>query len=78
MGDNENILELFAEDPELLDDRKPKLFRLSYSGHRFVYRYDFGDDWHHDIHVEDVVRPTINPVARRGSLQGHVHARRKM
>ncbi|WP_162916119.1 plasmid pRiA4b ORF-3 family protein [Burkholderia sp. PAMC 26561] len=20
-----------------------------------MYRYDFGDDWHHDIHVEDVV-----------------------
>lgn len=70
MGDNENVLELFAEDPELLDDRKPKLFRLSYPGHRFVYRYDFGDDWHHDIHVEDVARTDHQPSTETWVIAG--------
>ncbi|MDH6147260.1 hypothetical protein OKW46_001182 [Paraburkholderia sp. WSM4179] len=54
MGDNDNMLDLFAEDPEMLDDRKARLCRIAYPGHRFLYRYDFGDDWHHDIHVEEV------------------------
>jgi Plasmid pRiA4b ORF-3-like protein len=70
MGDNENVLELFAEDPELLDDRKPKLSRLSYPGHRFVYRYDFGDDWHHDIHVEDVARTDRQPSSEAWVIAG--------
>jgi hypothetical protein len=61
MGDNDNMLDLFAEDPEMLDDRKARLYRLAYPGHRFLYRYDFGDDWHHDIHVEEVTQTDHEP-----------------
>lgn len=61
MGDNDNVLDLFAEDPEMLDDRKARLHGLIYQGHRFLYRYDFGDDWHHDVHVEEVARTDREP-----------------
>ncbi|MDR6208024.1 hypothetical protein QF025_006825 [Paraburkholderia graminis] len=29
MGDNDNMLDLFAEDPEMLDDRKARLYRFA-------------------------------------------------
>jgi Plasmid pRiA4b ORF-3-like protein len=76
MDDNDNVLELFAENP-LLDDRKPRLYRLSCTGHRIVYRYDFGDDWCHDVHVEDLVRIEHQTTARRGPSLVSGHARRK-
>ncbi|MFM0758366.1 plasmid pRiA4b ORF-3 family protein [Paraburkholderia strydomiana] len=32
-----------------------------YPVHRFLYRYDLGDDWHHDIHVEEVTQTDHEP-----------------
>jgi hypothetical protein len=61
MGDNENVLDLFAEDPEMLDDRRAKLDRVAYSGQTFLYRYDFGDCWDHDIRIEEVKRIEHQP-----------------
>jgi hypothetical protein len=70
MGDNENVLDLFAADPEMLDDRRAKLYRLSYSGQTFLYRYDFGDCWDHDIHVEEFKRTEHQPYSDAWVLAG--------
>jgi hypothetical protein len=70
MGDNDNMLDLFAEDPEMPDDRKARLYGLVYQGHRFLYRYDFGDDWHHDVHVEEVARTDREPHSEAWILAG--------
>ncbi|HEU0090314.1 MAG TPA: plasmid pRiA4b ORF-3 family protein [Pseudonocardiaceae bacterium] len=47
----------FADPVHLLDDTmdesRSRLIRLQ-PGDRFVYWYDFGDDWYHDIEVESV------------------------
>jgi len=39
---------------ELKDERKAFLNRLLGTGDVFLYRYDFGDDWEHQITVEAV------------------------
>lgn len=39
---------------ELLDERAFRLDRLAKKGTRLRYRYDFGDDWAHEILVERV------------------------
>lgn len=70
MGDNDNMLELFAEDPEMLDDRKVRLHGLTYQGHRFLYRYDFGDGWRHDVHVEEIARTDREPLGEAWILAG--------
>lgn len=41
-------------DPPL-DERRTKLAKVAPNGSRFLYRYDFGDDWEHRIEVEDIV-----------------------
>jgi len=70
MGDNDNMLDLFAEDPEMMDDRKARLHQLAYPGHRFLYRYDFGDDWYHDIQVEEVARTDHEPYSEAWIVAG--------
>lgn len=49
----------FADPEHMLDDTRDesssRLDRLQ-AGDRFVYWYDFGDDWYHDIRVEAVDR----------------------
>lgn len=49
----------FADPAHMLDDTmdesRSRLTRLQ-TGDRFVYWYDFGDDWYHDIQVESVDR----------------------
>jgi hypothetical protein len=55
MLDNENVLDSIEEIDRIpQDDRKAKLQRLVYPGQRFTYRYDFGDDWTHEITVEKI------------------------
>lgn len=44
------------EDDDLLDDRKTRLSRLK-AGERFLYVFDFGDDWAHLCTVGDRVDP---------------------
>jgi hypothetical protein len=47
---------LDEDDPDqrTIDDRKVRLADVVRAGQRFSYRYDFGDDWGHDIVVESV------------------------
>jgi hypothetical protein len=51
-------------DPELRfqDERKTRLNDLVQPGSRLTYNYDFGDDWEHDIAVEEatVAEPGIS------------------
>lgn len=42
-------------DSPSIDARKATLGALSRAGSSFVYRYDFGDDWEHQIDVEEVL-----------------------
>ncbi|MDT0496676.1 plasmid pRiA4b ORF-3 family protein [Algiphilus sp. W345] len=45
----------FFDDPLLRDERKGTLAQLAPDkGSKFVYWYDFGDDWFHDISVKAV------------------------
>jgi Plasmid pRiA4b ORF-3-like protein len=46
-------------DPELgfADERTVTLGELIDIGARFSYTYDFGDDWQHEIVVEDPLDP---------------------
>lgn len=53
MFELDDVLE--SMDPDnTFDDRKTKLEKAAYPGVRFVYKYDFGDCWEHDIVVEKV------------------------
>ncbi|MGF6923398.1 plasmid pRiA4b ORF-3 family protein [Paraburkholderia sp. 40] len=67
---NDNMLDLFAEDPEMTDDRNARLHRLIFQGARFLYRYDFGDGRHHDIHVEEAARIDQEPYSEAWVLAG--------
>ena len=51
--------EFGVRDPELghADERKVMLGELTDIGARFRYTYDFGDDWEHEILVEDLLDP---------------------
>ncbi len=51
--------EFGVRDPELghADERKVTLGGLTDIGARFRYTYDFGDDWEHEILVEDLLDP---------------------
>ena len=45
------------------DERKSKLGSLAQKGDRFIYEYDFGDSWEHEIAVEQILagRPSSAP-----------------
>ena len=45
------------------DERKSKLGSLTQKGDRFIYEYDFGDSWEHEIAVEQILagRPSSAP-----------------
>jgi hypothetical protein len=53
--------EFGPRDPELgldfSDERRVALGELTDIGARFRYTYDFGDNWEHEIHVEDLLDP---------------------
>ena len=56
--------EFGPRDPELAldfaDERKVTLGELTDIGARFRYTYDFGDNWEHEILVEDLLDPDPN------------------
>src|SRR5271167_1344915 len=47
-----------AEDFELADEREFRLQDLVQDGETFVYEYDFGDGWEHDVTVKRVTSQT--------------------
>jgi hypothetical protein len=60
MTDIEDMLE-FMDPEKTFDDRKAKLEKVAYEDLRFVYLYDFGDCWHHDVAVENVEIVSTEP-----------------
>jgi hypothetical protein len=59
VGDDEQYgmadLDGFDEPPK--DEKKHKLQQIAKEGERFVYEYDFGDSWEHEVVVEKVLQP---------------------
>jgi Plasmid pRiA4b ORF-3-like protein len=48
--------------PPHIDEKSVRLYQLAHEpGDRFVYLYDFGDSWEHDLVLEDM-RAAENPV----------------
>jgi hypothetical protein len=48
-------------DDELEDEDTVKLAGIVSEGGRFIYEYDFGDSWRHDILVEKVITVETKP-----------------
>ncbi len=62
--------EFGVPDPELSfnDERQVTLGELTDIGARFLYTYDFGDDWQHEITVEKLLDPDPDPGAHYPAL----------
>jgi hypothetical protein len=44
--------------PEMRDERRVKLYQIGpEAGLKFVYEYDFGDSWEHELLVEKILPP---------------------
>ncbi len=50
----------FDDDPPA-DERKVRLIDVAGPRMRFIYRYDFGDGWEHEIKIERVLEPSPDP-----------------
>lgn len=46
----------------VVDERAAPLGAIACQGAEFLYRYDYGDDWEHDITVENISEPSRDPV----------------
>ena len=59
--DDDPMLDL---GPELIDERRKKLFKLLGRKKQFEYLYDFGDYWEHEISNEKKIegKTLLNPV----------------
>ena len=43
-------------NPDLKSSKSARLFEcLDHVGQKFIYRYDFGDDWEHELVVEKII-----------------------
>jgi hypothetical protein len=56
--------ELFA-----VDEHAAPLGAVAREGSRFTYRYDFGDDWEHDVVVESVIANGAQGIACSGGAR---------
>lgn len=45
-----------------MDEHAAPLGAITREGSMFVYRYDFGDDWEHEITVESITEPDREPL----------------
>lgn len=57
-------------DLDFLDESKVKLGQLVGKGAKFIYRYDFGDDWEHRIKVEAVEPMESTPLSSAWLITG--------
>jgi len=55
------MVDIDASDDELEDEDTVKLASVAAEKSRFVYEYDFGDGWRHDIVVEKVLPGETKP-----------------
>jgi len=46
----------------LVDERAAPIGAVAAQGAVFLYRYDYGDDWEHDITVESISEPGPGPI----------------
>ena len=49
--------ELYGPEVKDLNARRTKIDDLLAPGSRFIYRYDFGDEWKHEVVVEKILIP---------------------
>jgi hypothetical protein len=62
--DGVSYAELTGEDPEdLRDERGVRLEDIARARKKFIYEYDFGDGWKHEIVVKRVNRDAIDTAA---------------
>ncbi|MBK1669264.1 hypothetical protein CKO28_14600 [Rhodovibrio sodomensis] len=45
----------FEEDPRVFDETGVRLYDFAPDAPPFLYRYDFGDDWHHYVEIEKLL-----------------------
>lgn len=61
-------------DMEVKNEKRARLSQVAPAEKaRFLYEYDFGDSWHHDILVEKILYPEVeleHPVCIKGKLSG--------
>jgi hypothetical protein len=62
--DGVSYTELTTEDPEdMRDERDMRLEQVARARRKFIYEYDFGDGWEHEIVVERVDRDANDTAA---------------
>jgi Plasmid pRiA4b ORF-3-like protein len=57
------------DDMFVVDEQAAPLGAVAGEGTSFTYRYDFGDDWHHDVVVEGVVANGAEGFACQGGAR---------
>lgn len=57
------------EELFVVDEAAAPLGAVARMGTVFVYRYDYGDDWEHEVKVESITEPSADP-ARVECLEG--------
>jgi hypothetical protein len=62
-----------AGEPRVFDERDVRLRDFEGPGTRFLYVYDFGDDWHHTVKIEKLLALEVPP--KQGSCIGGARAR---
>lgn len=63
-GENYTNLDYETElSEDHLNEKKYKLIKLIAEGDKFIYTYDFGDGWQHDVHAEKLLPQLENDIA---------------
>ncbi len=73
-GDIGALEDSFSEDdPRVFDERKVRLRDFVRNGMKFSYIYDFGDDWHHTVELEDLL--SLDETPKHATCLGGARAR---
>lgn len=60
-------------DPQVFDEREIRLRDFRSAGIAFTYLYDFGDDWHHTVEIEELL--FLESAPRQGTCIDGARAR---